>query len=367
MVTCRVCMLIVQRPEARAGLAVAAGMCILLLVWGGAPWSASQLRAAGTGSNAQVVAVDELLAAVLAATQAAGAEVVAVAASQRLGTRLKQGDQSSGPVTSADLRSDEVLVSRLRSAFPSVRLVSEEENERQKTSTGAARERSASRASLPSAGERILGVALPRMEVAASSVRVWLDPLDATKEFTQGLNQFVSVMGCVAVDGRPAAGVIHFPFLGKTVWGVSPALAGARGGGIVGTRPAPAPPAAGVSGRPLRFVVSRSHTGKAGSSVEALGALDVVEAGGSGFKVVELLEGRADAYVHTSPIMKWDLCAGDAVLRASGGALTGLRGEDVDYADVSSPRVSSGVLAALYGHEDLVARSGRASLAPSPS
>lgn len=357
-------MFLVQRPESRAGLAIAVGICILLLIWNGAPWSAGRVRATGTGSRAGTVAVDELLAAIVAATQAAGAEVVAVAASHRLGTRLKQGGQSSGPVTSADLRSDGVLVSRLRAAFPSVRLVSEEENERQKDAAAAEQSGSSSPTS-PPRGESELGVALPRMEVQSSSVRVWLDPLDATKEFTQGLNQYVSVMGCVAVDGRPAAGVIHFPFLGKTLWGVSPELAGAQGRGIVGTKPAPPPPSASAPGRPLRFVVSRSHTGKAGASVEALGALDVVEAGGSGFKVGELVEGRADAYVHTSPIMKWDLCAGDAVLRASGGALTGLAGEDVDYADVASPRVETGVLAALYGHADLVARARKASLAPS--
>lgn len=360
-------MFLVQRPEARAGLAVAAGLCILLVLWNGAPWSAGRVRAAGAASRADVVAVDELLAAVVAATQAAGAEVVAVAASQRLGTRLKQGGQSSGPVTSADLRSDATLVSRLRSTFPFVRLVSEEENERQQDAAAPVRARGSSGATSAPSGKNVLGATLPRMEVATSSVRVWLDPLDATKEFTQGLNQYVSVMGCVAVDGRPAAGVIHFPFLGKTLWGVSPELAGARGRGIVGTKPAPPPPAAAVPGRPLRFVVSRSHTGKAGASVEELGALDVVEAGGSGFKVAELLEGRADAYVHTSPIMKWDLCAGDALLRASDGALTGLGGEDVDYADVSSPRVTTGVLAALYGHADLVARARKASLAPSSS
>ena len=39
-----------------------------------------------------------------------------------------------------------------------------------------------------------------------------------------------------------------------------------------------------------------------------------------------------DAYVHVTLIKKWDICPGDAILRALGGKLTTLRGEDVDYA-----------------------------------
>ena len=40
-----------------------------------------------------------------------------------------------------------------------------------------------------------------------------------------------------------------------------------------------------------------------------------------------------DAYVHVTKIKKWDICAGDAILRALGGRLTDLDGREVDYRD----------------------------------
>ena len=37
--------------------------------------------------------------------------------------------------------------------------------------------------------------------------------------------------------------------------------------------------------------------------------------------------------MHVTKIKKWDICAGDAILRALGGRLTDLDGREVDYRD----------------------------------
>ncbi|VEL21520.1 unnamed protein product [Protopolystoma xenopodis] len=58
----------------------------------------------------------------------------------------------------------------------------------------------------------------------------------------------------------------------------------------------------------------------------------VLRLGGCGYKVLSLLEGRAHAYLFASPgCKKWDTCAPEALLKASGGRLTDLTGKPYSY------------------------------------
>ena len=50
-----------------------------------------------------------------------------------------------------------------------------------------------------------------------------------------------------------------------------------------------------------------------------------------GYKAWALFDGTAEAYVHTTLIKKWDICPGDALLRASGGKMTKLDGSIIKY------------------------------------
>ena len=140
---------------------------------------------------------------------------------------------------------------------------------------------------------------------------------------SSGFYEDVTVLVGIAVNGEPVAGVVHQPFygsslgwpedkLGRTVWGM-------LGLGVRGHTPSPSSSAS--CGNP-RLVVTRSHYSKMVQRVtEVLNPSSVVRAGGAGNKMLLVLEGAADAYVYPSTgTKKWDTCAGDAIIRAAGGA-----------------------------------------------
>ncbi|KAG7257842.1 hypothetical protein CRUP_024992 [Coryphaenoides rupestris] len=182
-------------------------------------------------------------------------------------------------------------------------------------------------------------------EVPADSVTVWIDPLDATQEYTENLLQYVTTMVCVAVDGKPVIGVIHKPFTGDTAW----AYVGQ--GTNVRSR-------ASYSSSPPKVIVSRSHAGKVkGFIQDAFGnTTTITPAGGAGYKVLALVEplphdttstyDQADVYIHVTYIKKWDICAGAALVAALGGKMTTLKGEDIDY---SGSEGNNGGLVATVG------------------
>ena len=56
------------------------------------------------------------------------------------------------------------------------------------------------------------------------------------------------------------------------------------------------------------------------------------------------------AYVHTTRIKKWDICAGNAILSAVGGNMTTLKGKRVDYSGAGSAINDDGLIATLVEH-----------------
>ena len=66
--------------------------------------------------------------------------------------------------------------------------------------------------------------------------------------------------------------------------------------------------------------------------------------------MLRVINGTVDAYVHTTRINKWDVCAGNAILNAVGGKMTMLSGQTLDYSKADSPSNSDGLLATLSEH-----------------
>uniref|UniRef100_A0A1A8JDG9 3'(2'),5'-bisphosphate nucleotidase 1 n=1 Tax=Nothobranchius kuhntae TaxID=321403 RepID=A0A1A8JDG9_NOTKU len=190
---------------------------------------------------------------------------------------------------------------------------------------------------------------------------VWVDPLDGTKEYTEGLLDNVTVLIGIAYGGRAIAGVINQPFynyqlgagavLGRTMWGV-------LGLGAFGFQLQEVP------GDKRIVTTTRSHSNKVVTDcVNAMEPHEVIRVGGAGNKIIQLVEGRASAYVFASPgCKKWDTCAPEAILHAVGGKLTDMHGNAYRYdADVQHMN-SAGVLAALRSHDYYISRVPRSVL-----
>lgn len=183
---------------------------------------------------------------------------------------------------------------------------------------------------------------------------VWVDPLDGTSEYTQGFLDHVTVLIGVSIKNSAVGGVIHQPYfknpggeLGRTIWGL-------KGLGTGGFEPSLAPAD--------KFIITttRSHSNAIVlAALEALSPTDVIKVGGAGYKVLQLLEGTAHAYVFASPgCKKWDTCAPEAVLEAQGGQLTDMLGVHYSYAfNVDHPN-RRGVLATIgnVSHTDIISK-----------
>lgn len=69
-----------------------------------------------------------------------------------------------------------------------------------------------------------------------------------------------------------------------------------------------------------------------------------------GYKSLEVVSRHVDAYLHMTEIKKWDICAGNAIIKALGGKMTTLSNEVLDYSSEDTVN-TKGVLATMEKHE----------------
>lgn len=192
-------------------------------------------------------------------------------------------------------------------------------------------------------GDSVVSEEGPGEEPESAAGRLWVvDPLDGTREFIDGIDEF-SVMVGLAVAGEASLGAVYRPALdrlylgaiGEGAWELEAAREDRRGE----LRPLRVPDR---TEGPLRFVRSRSHPDEAIRRLEAtLGEISVILSGSVGTKCAKVAAGEADLYVHPVPYLKeWDTCAPETVLRGAGGRVTDCLGEPLGYgkADPSQPR-----------------------------
>jgi 3'(2'), 5'-bisphosphate nucleotidase len=194
------------------------------------------------------------------------------------------------PVTAADEASEAALLNGLKRLIPNVPVLSEEAFSRDGCG------------------------ALGRSFVLA-------DPLDGTREFLAGLDEY-AINLAIVTDGMPVGGIVAAPARGLIWRGANGKAERLRhfGRGAVGeheeirTRRWPA--------RDAVATISRSHLD--GVTDAYLAHMPITrEACGSAIKFCKLAEGTADIYPRFGPTSEWDIAAGHAVLVAAGGLVTG--------------------------------------------
>jgi 3'(2'), 5'-bisphosphate nucleotidase len=213
-----------------------------------------------------------------------------------LGKRLKP-DQS--PVTAADEASEGTILEGLAKLLPGVPVISEE----------------------------MSGTTKPP---ALTGSFLMVDPLDGTKEFISGSDEF-TVNVAIVTGGAPIAGIVAAPKRGQ-LWR-----------GVVGEKAERLRLLAdnATDPQPIRTrrwpdqgavaVMSRSHLDAATEAFLArLGPL-TRSPSGSAIKFCHLAEGAADVYPRLGTVCEWDIAAGQALLTAAGGIVTAPGGGPLAY------------------------------------
>ena len=202
-----------------------------------------------------------------------------------------KGDQS--PVTEADRAAELIILAGLARHAPGVPVIAEEE------------------------------VAAGRIP-AHDSTYFLVDPLDGTKEFIRGGDDYTVNIGLIE-QGVPTLGVVYAPATG-TLYAGAPGqgawIDGAAGRSAISTR---------ARGETLTAVASKSHFSQPTADyLAAIDARDYVSIGSS-LKFCIVAEGKADIYPRLGPTSEWDTAAGHAVLLAAGGRVDGPDGGPLGY------------------------------------
>lgn len=158
--------------------------------------------------------------------------------------------------------------------------------------------------------------------------RYWLvDPLDGTKEFAKGIDEFVVCIGLIE-NGYPVLGAIALPVAESVYGGIVPArIAWKQQASARQPIRARCPPPQG-----LTVLDSRSHPNPA--RVERILAGHILAETrhmGSAMKFTLLAEGLADVIPRPGTTMEWDSAAGQALVEAAGGRVTDMAGTRLTY------------------------------------
>lgn len=193
----------------------------------------------------------------------------------------------ASPVTEADEAADALISAGLRTAFPEVPLITEEQ-------------------------------AASHAQTASTFLIV--DPLDGTKEFAQRRGDFTVNIAFVQ-DGVPVRGVVYAPAQRRLFYTLPDGSSVEETGSLDPQSAGPRRPirVARPDNAALMVVASKSHRDAETDAYIAKYAVRDMTSAGSSLKFCLVASGEADLYPRLGRTMEWDTAAGDAVLRGAGG------------------------------------------------
>ena len=247
--------------------------------------------------SAEVIDRDAAAALMAPLTELVLQAGVAILAVNRQAMKI-DGKTDGSPVTEADLAADRIIADGLARLVPGLPALSEERVQLAKP---------------PYDGSFFL-----------------IDPLDGTKEFVAGRDEFTVNLALVS-NGTPLLGIIGVPALGL-IWrglvGRGAERLTTQIGSVaepIHTRPLP------PRGEPWIAAVSRSHGDSRTEAFIAARPGAVRAKLGSAVKFGRVAEGKADIYPRLAPTCEWDVAAGHAIVTAAGGKITDAQGADLQF------------------------------------
>ncbi|MCH1919942.1 3'(2'),5'-bisphosphate nucleotidase CysQ [Shewanella sp. A3A] len=203
------------------------------------------------------------------------------------------------PVTSADMASHELIVSKLQALTPDIPVLSEEDAD------------------------------IPLAERQQWS-RYWLvDPLDGTGEFIAGSGDF-SVIIALVDNHRPVMGVVYVPMTEVCYFAMAGHGAFKKAQGAV--KQIHSKQLHNINGHPLRIAVSRRQDPqKVLGLFHDASQCELVVLGGAALKSCLVAEGQADCYVRVGPTGEWDTGAAQIIIEEAGGELRDISLQPLSY------------------------------------
>ncbi|MBR2124461.1 MAG: 3'(2'),5'-bisphosphate nucleotidase CysQ [Acetobacter sp.] len=201
----------------------------------------------------------------------------------------------SSPVTEADQQSEDYILKRLRTETPHIPVIAEEE---------------------VAAG----------IHNTAGDIYWLVDPLDGTREFAAGRDDFTVNIGLVR-HGRAVLGAMALPAYHQLYTGCVGLGAWRRDAHGLNTIHARKTPADGLT------VLASRHYADDQRLAQYLNHFSIATLTniGSAVKFARVAEGAADLYPRLGPTMEWDTAAPQAIVEAAGGCVTLFDGSALLY------------------------------------